>query len=161
MLAVILTAVIGIIVIGGAIFLVTRGGGGDDQAANTAPKVETTPTPSAESTKTPTPAPTKETALIAIYNGTTQEGLAATIRDQLKTDGYREKNLGVDTAPPESQRQTSIVMYRRGAKTAASGVGESLGITDVQQLDEATTQLIANSRSKWDVVVIIGNDKTN
>jgi len=161
MLAVILTAVIGIIVIGGAIFLVTRGGGGDDQAANTTPKVETTPTPAAESTKTPTPAPTKETALIAIYNGTTQEGLAATIRDQLKTDGYREKNLGVDTAPPESQRQTSIVMYRRGAKTAASGVGESLGITDVQQLDDATTQLIANSRSKWDVVVIIGNDKTN
>jgi hypothetical protein len=52
-------------------------------------------------------------------------------------------------------------MYRRGAKTAASGVGESLGITDVQQLDDATTQLIANSRSKWDVVVIIGNDKTN
>ena len=161
MLAVILTAVIGIIVIGGAIFLVTRGGGGDDQAANTTPKVETTPTPAAESTKTPTPAPTKETALIAIYNGTPQDGLAGTFRDQLKAEGYPEGNLAADTAPPEQQRQTSVVMYRRGAKTAASGVAESLGITDVQQLDGATQALIANSPKKWNVVVIVGNDKTN
>ena len=63
--------------------------------------------------------------------------------------------------PAEQQRQTSVVMYRRGAKTAASGVAESLGITDVQQLDGATQALIANSPKKWNVVVIVGNDKTN
>ena len=115
----------------------------------------------AKSTPKAAPAPTKETALIAIYNGTPQDGLAGTFRDQLKAEGYPEGNLAADTAPPEQQRQTSVVMYRRGAKTAASGVAESLGITDVQQLDDATQALIANSPKKWNVVVIVGNDKTN
>jgi hypothetical protein len=163
MLAVILTAVIGIIVIGGALYFVLRGGDETPQKAN-APTVQSTSTPAPDATKAPpkeAPAPTKQTALIAVYNGTTQDGLAGTFRDQLKAEGYPEGNLGADTAPPESQRQTSVVMYRRGAKTAAAGVAESLGITDVQQFDDATQQLIANSGKKWNVVVIVGNDKTN
>jgi LytR cell envelope-related transcriptional attenuator len=162
MLAVILTAIVGVIVIGGALFFVLRGGDEPQTKAN-APKVQTTPTPEAEATEAPakqTPAPTKQTALIAVYNGTTQDGLAGTFRDQLKSEGYPEDNLGADTARG-SQRQTSVVMYRRGAKTAASGVAEALGITDVQQFDDATQQLIVNSPKKWNVVVIIGNDKTN
>ena len=162
MLAVILTAVIGVLVLGAAIFFVTRGGD-DTPASKETPQVQTTPTAEAEATEaaTQTPAPTKETALIAVYNGTPQDGLAGTFRDQLKAEGYPEGNLAADTAPPEQQRQTSVVMYRRGAKTAAQGVAESLGITDVQQLDDATQALIANSPKKWNVVVIVGNDKTN
>ena len=162
MAAVIVTAVVGVLVLGGAVFFFTRGS--DDGGGNTAatgPQIETTPTAEATSTPKPAPAPTKETALIAIYNGTPQDGLAGTFRDQLKAEGYPEGNLAADTAPPEQQRQTSVVMYRRGAKTAASGVAESLGITDVQQLDGATQALIANSPKKWNVVVIVGNDKTN
>jgi len=162
MAAVIVTAVVGVLVLGGAVFFFTRGS--DDGGGNTAatgPQIETTPTAEATSTPKAAPAPTKETALIAIYNGTPQDGLAGTFRDQLKAEGYPEGNLAADTAPPEQQRQTSVVMYRRGAKTAASGVAESLGITDVQQLDGATQALIANSPKKWNVVVIVGNDKTN
>ena len=162
MLAVILTAVIGVLVLGAAIFFVTRSGD-DTPAEKETPQVQTTPTaePDATEAATQTPAPTKETALIAVYNGTPQDGLAGTFRDQLKAEGYPEGNLAADTAPPEQQRQTSVVMYRRGAKTAAQGVAESLGITDVQQLDDATQALIANSPKKWNVVVIVGNDKTN
>jgi len=162
MAAVIVTAVVGVLVLGGAVFFFTRGS--DDGGGNTAatgPQIETTPTAEATSTPKAAPAPTKETALIAIYNGTPQDGLAGTFRDQLKAEGYPEGNLAADTAPPEQQRQTSVVMYSRGAKTAASGVAESLGITDVQQLDDATQALIANSPKKWNVVVIVGNDKTN
>jgi hypothetical protein len=166
MLAVVLTAIIGVIVIGGALFFVLRGNGGDDDRAGSgsqAPKVETTSTPDPDATEAPkaTPAPSKQTALIAIYNGTQQEGLAATFRDQLKAEGYPQGNLGVDTAPPESQRQTSVVMYRRGSKSAASGVADTLGITDIQQFDDATQQLIANTGKRWNVVVIVGQDKTN
>src|SRR4051794_31579175 len=163
MLAVILTAVVGVIVIGGALFFVLRGDDDKPPTANSGPVVQATSTPAPAATQAPKPAaaPTKQNALIAIYNGTTQEGLAATFRDQLRTEGYPDKNLAVDTAPPESQRQTSVVMYRPGAKTAASGVAESLGITDVQQFDDATQQLIANSPKKWNVVVIVGTDKTN
>ena len=161
MVAVIVTAVVGVLVLGGAVFFFTRGGDDPPNTADNGPQIETTPTAEATSTPKPAPAPTKETALIAIYNGTPQDGLAGTFRDQLKAEGYPEGNLAADTAPPEQQRQTSVVMYSRGAKTAASGVAESLGITDVQQLDDATQALIANSPKKWNVVVIVGNDKTN
>ena len=162
MVAVIVVAVIGVIVIGGTLFFVLRGSGGDNKTPTTG-KVITTPTPEASATKTPTQtaAPTKATALIAVYNGTSQDGLAGTIRDQLRTDGYPDNHLGADTAPPEQQRTTSVVMYRRGAKTAAQGVAESLGISAVQQLDQATQTLIANAPKKWNVVVIVGSDKTN
>ena len=163
MIAVVVVAVIGVIVIGGTLFFVLRGGGGGDDKTPTTGKVITTPTPEASATKTPTQtaAPTKATALIAVYNGTSQDGLAGTIRDQLRTDGYPDNHLGADTAPPEQQRTTSVVMYRRGAKTAAQGVAESLGINAVQQLDQATQTLIANAPKKWNVVVIVGSDKTN
>ena len=163
MAAVIVTAVVGVLVLGGAVFFFTRGGDDPPNTADNGPQIETTPTAEASATSTAkqAPAPTKQNALIAIYNGTPQDGLAGTFRDQLKAEGYPEGNLAADTAPPEQQRQTSVVMYRRGAKTAASGVAESLGITDVQQLDDATQALIANSPKKWNVVVIVGNDKTN
>jgi hypothetical protein len=163
MAAVIVTAVVGVLVLGGAVFFLTRGGDDPPKTADNGPQIETTPTAEASATSTAkqAPAPTKQTALIAIYNGTPQDGLAGTFRDQLKAEGYPEGNLAADTAPPEQQRQTSVVMYSRGAKTAASGVAESLGITDVQQLDDATQALIANSPKKWNVVVIVGNDKTN
>jgi hypothetical protein len=161
--AVVLTAIVGIIVLGGTIFLLTRGGG--DPKGPTTPKVEISPTAAGGGDATPAPtsapAPTKATALVAVYNGTSQDGLAGTIRDQLRTDGYPDNHLGADTAPPEQQRTTSVVMYRRGAKSAAAGVAESLGISDVQLLDDATQTLIANSPKKWNVVVIVGNDKMN
>jgi LytR cell envelope-related transcriptional attenuator len=160
-LAVVVTAVVGVLALAAVVFLFTRSGGdaNEPQSPNVVPTATATAT--AESNATQTPAPTKETALIAVYNGTTQDGLAATIRDALKGEGYPEDNLAADTAPPEQQRQTSVVMYRRGAKAAASGVAEALGITDVQQLDAATQALIANAPKKWNVVVIVGNDKTN
>jgi hypothetical protein len=166
MLAVVLTAIIGVIVIGGALFFVLRGDGGDDgatTAGSKAPTVEKTSTPDATEAppKQSTPAPSKRTALIAIYNGTIQEGLAANLKDQLTDEGYPDGNLAVDTAPASSQRTTSVVMYRRGSKTVATGVAEALGITDVQQFDDATQQLIANTGKKWNVVVIAGQDKTN
>src|SRR4051794_1167653 len=163
MLAVILTAVIGIIVIGGALFLVLRGGGDKPQAANNQPIVQPTSTPAPDATQAPKPAavPTKQNALIAVYNGTVSEGLAAQQTQLLQEDGYPKGNLGTDNTPPDQQRQTSVVMYRQGSKAVATQVGQSLGITDVQQFDDATQRLIANAPKKWNVVVVVGNDKTN
>ena len=165
MLAVIVTAVIGLIVIGGALFFVLRSGDDNTPAAGGTPTVQPTSTPEADATQAPakeeTPAPTKQTALIAVYNGTVSEGLAAQQTQLLEEEGYPKDNLGTDNAPPDQQRQTSVVMYRRGSKAVATQVGDTLGISAVQQLDEATQQLIANSGKKWNVVVIVGNDKTN
>jgi hypothetical protein len=161
MFAVVLTAIVGVIVIGGAIFLFTRGG--DSDAPPPKPNVQATTTPQAKATRAPSepPAPTKETALIAVYNGTTQEGLAGTMKDQLAQDGFPDKNLGVDNTPPDQQRATSVVAYRRGSKSVATSVASTLGITAIQQFDDATESLIVNTGKKWNVVVVLGTDKTN
>jgi hypothetical protein len=159
----VLTAVTGVLVLAGCAFLLTRVLGGEDPTTPAPPNKVATPDAqsTAAPTTTTTPAPTKATVLVGIYNGTSQPGLAATFQKNLLDEGYPQGNLGVDTASAENQRQTSVVMYRRGAKPAAQQVADALGITDLKQIDAATQSLIANAPKRWDVVAIIGADKTN
>jgi hypothetical protein len=163
--AVVLTAVLGVLILAACVFVLTQVLGGADPTTPAPPNKVETPTPDAGSsaapTKTTTPAPTKATVLVGVYNGTGQTGLAASFQSTLIDEGYPKDNLGADTAPAESQRQTSVVMYRRGAKPAAQQVADSLGITDIKQIDAATQSLIANAPKRWDVVAIIGADKIN
>ena len=159
--AVVVTAVIGVLVLAGAVFAATRlVGGGNDQPKK--PNVVPTATDVvAQVTATPAPpAPTKATVKIGVYNGTGSTGLAAQFRDQLVTGGYPVGNLGVDTAPPAQKRVTSVVMYRRGARAAAQGASTALDIPAVQPLDAATQALAARAKTTWDVVVIVGADKS-
>ncbi|HWK27790.1 MAG TPA: LytR C-terminal domain-containing protein [Solirubrobacter sp.] len=161
-LAIVLTAVIGVLVLGGAAFFITRGGGDDTPTASTPPNNVGTPTPEADATEAPTeaPAPTKQTALIGVYNGTGQAGLAANQVTALKEDGYPADNLGTGDTGDGQVRPTSVVMYKRGAKSAAAGVAQSLGIAAVQQFDDTARELATKASKAWDVVVILGNDKT-
>jgi hypothetical protein len=162
--AVVLTAVIGVLVLAACVFLLTRVLGGDEPTTAAPPNKVATPTPDAGSSATPaettTPAPTKDTVLVGIYNGTNTPDLAAGQSDLLVADGYKRANLGTDTAPPEQQRPTSVVMYRRGSKTVADQIADTLGMTSVKQLDAATQTLIAGADKRWDVVVIVGADKS-
>ena len=124
----------------------TGGGGGDDEPASTA---------------TPAPSVTKDNALVGVYNGTGETGLAGVQRDLLSAEGYPTDNLG--TGDTNDQRQTSVVLYARGAKSAAQGVADVLGISDVKQLadDPAAVALVEKSPKKWNVVAIVGADKSN
>ena len=118
--------------------------GGDDPTTPPKPNVVATPTPEADGprptpTKTTTPAPTQgHRAGRGLQRHRRRPGSPHGQADLLVDEGYPEDNLGADTAPPEQQRQTSVVFYRRGAKPAAQGVADALGITDIKQLDDAT-----------------------
>jgi hypothetical protein len=109
---------------------------------------------------------TKENALTMVFNGTSSEGLAARYRDQLRDeDGYPEANLDIATLAEAEQRATSIVMYtKRNARSAARGVASALGIETVDSLDATTRQALASlpqsQRKDWNVVVIVGVDKS-
>jgi hypothetical protein len=158
-----LTAVIGVIVLGAAAFAITRVFSGGGSARAKPPTVAaTTPAASPKATATPqaTPALTKATMRVAVYNGTVQTGLAGSVRDQLVNLGYTPSHLGADTYTPNQQRQASVVMYERGDRSAAATVARSLNISDVRLIDSATQQLIDQSGKKWDVVVIVGADKS-
>jgi hypothetical protein len=158
----VLTAVIGVLVLAGAAFLATRLFGGDDTPEPPSVVATATPTDEAEpsGTAASAPAPTKETVLVGVYNGTGATGLAAQFRDLLKTDGYPEANLGTGDTPPDQRAQTSVVMFKRGARAAAVDVADTLGMTAIQQLDGPTQALVAKAPKKWDVVVIVGADKS-
>jgi LytR cell envelope-related transcriptional attenuator len=163
---VVLSVVVGVLVLAAAAFAVVKlAGGGSGNTPAPQPKVsqagQSTPsTPSATATAQATPGLTKASMRVAVYNGTTVSGLAGSVRDQLLSLGYNGGNLGADTYTPNQQRQSSVVMYERGDKPAAATVAHSLGISDVRLIDTATQQLIQQSGKKWDVVVIVGADKS-
>jgi hypothetical protein len=157
--------VVGVLVLGGIAFGLTQLLGGDDNQPAKPPRVAAnTPEPPAQGTGTPqataTPALTKDTMKVAVYNGTVQYGLAGSIRDQLVNLGYPVDHLGADTYTPNQQRQASVAMYERGDRAAAQTVAKDLGISSVQLIDSATQQLVQQSGKQWDVVVIVGADKS-
>jgi hypothetical protein len=148
--------VLGVVILGAVAFGVTRVVGGDD------PKPSTTgaqPTAAPDTAGTaPEPASnagglTKESVHIAVLNGTTIPGLAATEGDKLKAAGFkREVITGNNT---DQQRADSSVLYAQGARTIARDVARTLDIARVEAIDPDTRSLGENA----EVVVILGQDK--
>jgi len=102
---------------------------------------------------------TKENALVGVYNATGAPRLAAGQAGLLTDEGYPSANVGTGNT---DQRQTSVVLYARGARDAAEGVAEVLGISEIKQLadDPAAQVLVEQAEQKWNVVAIVGADKT-
>ena len=164
--AVIITAVVCVLVLAGAVFGITRLAGGGDDPAQPENRVAT-PTPDAgggeedpATTATAQPSVTKETARIGIYNATGAPNLAATNEQLLLAEGYPDDNMGTGNV---DQRQTSVVLYARGARQAADGVADVLGISSVKQLadDPVGPTLADDADPERNVVAIIGADKSN
>jgi hypothetical protein len=162
--AIVLTVLIGVVVLAVTAFAViklTGGNGGHKPVAK--PKIVTQSTPAspqATATAQATPALTKATTHIEVYNGTTTPNLAGSVRAQLASQGYASANLDAATYTPNQQRQTSTVMYARGDRPAAAAVAQILNISDVRLIDATTQQLLQQSGTKADVVVIVGADKS-
>jgi hypothetical protein len=161
--AVILTAIIGVLVLAGAVYgILQLGGGGEDPA----PKGNVVATPTPEdgggddpaATATAAPRVTKENANVGVLNATGAPNLAANNAQLLFTEGYAQDN--VDTGNLD-QRQTSVVLYARGARSAAADVADVLGISSVKQLadDPQVKARVDQSETKWDVVAVVGADK--
>lgn len=166
MRAVIVTAVIGVLVLAGAVYGITRLTGADEEPTANQPNEVASPTPDAggdepAATATPEPRVTKENVKVGVYNSTGQTGLAGIQRDLLLADGYPEANLG--TGDANEQRPTSVILYERGARGVAQDVAEVLGIADIKQLadDPTAESLVRESGTKWNVVAIIGADKSS
>jgi hypothetical protein len=92
---------------------------------------------------------------IAVLNGTTAPGLAATVGDQLEGEGFRR---GTVANASDQQQQTTTVYYGPDQKRAAQEVAKILKISTVKPLD-AGTQAIAGADAS--VVVVVGGDRTS
>ena len=55
------------------------------------------------------------------------------------------------------------MLYARGARDAADDVAEVLGISEIKQLadDPGAQALVEKSQTKWNVVAIVGADKSS
>ncbi len=131
---------------------------GDDPKP--APNTAATPTPSATEGASSngggggsSSAPTRAETTVAVFNGTTVNGLASQTADKLAGSGYKRGSTGDYT---DQQRAASTVFYQRAARTQARNIARELNISDLRAMD-TETQALAGERA--DVAVVVGSDK--
>jgi len=144
-------AVVGLLVLGGATaYGVTRltGDDGGDSSGNAqasnhhAPQVK--PRHNGAAVK-------PGSVTVAVLNGTTVPGLAATLRDQLAAAGFRRGTIDVFS---DQQLAQSVVQYAPGQQAAAEAVGRRLGISQRAPITADSRALAGDAT----VIVIAGAD---
>jgi hypothetical protein len=92
------------------------------------------------------------TVTVSVLNGTTVNGLAAALRDQVTAAGYRKGTIAVFS---DQQLAESVVEYAPGHLTAAKAVGRMLAISRYQPATASSRALAADAT----VIVVAGADK--
>ena len=90
---------------------------------------------------------------VAVFNGTTISGLAASTADKIQSSGYKRGTTGDYT---DQQRSTSTVFYSKQARRQAREIAKELNISELRAMD-AETQALAGQNA--DVAVVVGSDK--
>ncbi|MDX6659431.1 MAG: hypothetical protein QOJ55_253 [Solirubrobacteraceae bacterium] len=153
--AAIVSGILLVLVVGG-LLIATQSGGG----STAKPKAQNTLGAPSQGTKPRTKAkPSAATVqrgntTVAVLNGTTTPGLAATVSDQLSRGGFKRGNV---TNAADQQQSTTAVLYAPGYKSAADEIAQLLKLKSVQPIDPGT-QAIAGSDAH--VVVTVGTDRT-
>jgi LytR cell envelope-related transcriptional attenuator len=90
---------------------------------------------------------------VAVLNGTTVPGLAATIMDQVEEAGF-----GAGTVAnflPNQQLGESVVQYTPGHEREAAAVSRRLGIAQREAVNPSSQELAGDAT----VVVLVGADE--
>jgi hypothetical protein len=127
-------AVVGLLVLGGA----ATYGGGDNGSPNN-PKHKGAAVKPGNVT-------------VAVLNGTTVQGLAAALRDQIAAAGFKK---GAINDFSDKQLAESVVEYAPGHQAAAEAVGRRFGINRRQPVTTGSRALAGDAT----VIVIAGADK--
>jgi hypothetical protein len=92
---------------------------------------------------------------VVVLNGTTAEGLAGLVADDLRAKDYNVPEGGITNAP--STFDQTVVMFARGSERAARKVARQLDVTAVQRISQEARQAAAGFNP--DVIVIAGEDR--
>jgi hypothetical protein len=90
---------------------------------------------------------------VAVLNGTTVPGLAATLSDRVEDAGFRGGTVA--DFSPNQQLAESVIHYAPGHEREAAAVGRRLGISQ-REAATAESQALAGDAT---VIVIVGADK--
>lgn len=147
--------VLGILVLGGgaygAIQLVGDDGGSEPQAQQEGGGRERAGGNGAERRQGANVDPAQVT--VAVLNGTTVQGLAAQLGEEVRAGGFK---LGTIGNAARIDQASSEVLYRQGEARAARAVANRLGIEKTSPVD-SVNQEIAGS---FDVIVLVGSDRS-
>jgi LytR cell envelope-related transcriptional attenuator len=89
---------------------------------------------------------------VAILNGTTVQGLAAKVGEEVRASGFA---IGVIGNAARIDQSRSEVLYRKGQGAAARAVANRLGIRAVNQVDSVNAEIAGS----FDAVVLVGADR--
>jgi hypothetical protein len=90
---------------------------------------------------------------VAVLNGTTVQGLAAQVGEEVRAGGFK---LGTIGNAARIDQATSEVLFRNGQQRAARAVANRLGMDETGPVD-SVNQEIAGS---FDVIVLVGSDRS-
>jgi hypothetical protein len=90
---------------------------------------------------------------VAILNGTTVQGLAAKIGEEVRAGGFTLGTIGNAARIDQSRSQ---VLYRKGQGTAARAVANRLGIQSIGQVDTVNAEIAGS----FDAIVLVGSDRS-
>jgi hypothetical protein len=149
---------VGVLVIGaGAAYGISKlgSGGGGTNAADISPSSGGSSSGSPRSHSHRVVAIKPGSITVAVLNGTTVTGLAATVADQVEQAGFKRGNT--TNALTQGQQAESVVEYARGDKDQARLVANKLGISQIEPVDPQTQGIAGDAT----VTVIVGADKAN
>ena len=90
---------------------------------------------------------------VAVLNGTTVPGLAATLSDEISAAGFK---VGTITNFSDQQLAESVVQYASGHEAEARAVSRKLNITQREPVNPSSQALAGDAT----VIVIAGADKS-
>jgi hypothetical protein len=150
--------VAGVLIVGGAAAFgvneLSKDDGGAPASDNSAPTSNANSDDAGGQPKKQRPPVVPGNVTVAVLNGTTVQGLAQQLGDQVESHGFVLGTVA-NTADQEQQRAESVVLFAPGHKNEAIAVSRRLAITQRQPIDPASQELAGDAT----VVVIAGADK--
>lgn len=104
-------------------------------------------------TTTPAPASNPSELNVAVVNGTSTNGLAHHLADDLQQSGY--KRAEASSAVPPGTHATTVVQYTSGHRADGQAVAKALDVTRVKPMEGSTASLVSHAT----VVVVAGADQ--
>jgi hypothetical protein len=90
---------------------------------------------------------------VAVLNGTTVQGLAAKIGEQVGAGGF---TLGTIGNAARIDQTKSEVLYRKGESASARAVANRLGIQSISPVDSVNAEIAGS----FDAIVLVGSDRS-
>jgi hypothetical protein len=141
-------------VLGGAAYgAVQLIGGESDTGSTSAPKDKAHSQGSSDHAKRQVTNVDPAQVTVAVLNGTTVQGLAAKIGEQVGAGGF---TLGTIGNAARIDQTKSEVLYRRGESASARAVANRLGIQSIRAVDSVNAEIAGS----FDAIVLVGSDRS-